>query len=553
MILKRIKELYSVLISMSLLDTAPGDTYYPRRGQHPLLQLSDEDYPLQPTEKGDYPDKIPRIDDPDYKGRYPAEHPGLDSPERDDIYQQKPPYSGGDDMPIRPPFPLPEGKYQTTRKTEMYTSPIEGAEQEKPLNVITAANWSRCGQYCEHVTECGVVEYFVQSKICNLFRGRKHLGRAMELSNASYFVSTRTDFINQKCTDDYKAVLKGETFVIESHGKKMNFEEEEGMFWRKKRATVWLYDNITLQIKVVSSSNCLVWMEESHSLLIKLKLATCAVSENQRFRLIQTANCAWKIRTGTFPGTEITSAGYDRWDEQNIRNLSHFKLSLDTFACDRFVVVNGELLPKHHNAPIFLEGDIFTIKCKQGYTLKRKESREKNVTLTCRKHDFRKVVCRNGRKSSTPQYIVLSLIGVCCLFLVLVFIRHVRSGSSAPEEMEEGRKNEIIEMRVRRQESKDNDSETPSAGCAAVDVVAPVGEAAGGENEKDKEEEDEIVKCCEIIPNPLNSCDLLEERSESESGQDVEDPGHSDNSRHAVLVHEATITESLHEQEHDSS
>ena len=540
-----------MLISISMVEMTPGNKYDTRQEQHPLLLLSDDDYLLSPTDKGNYPDEIPRLDYPDYRGRYPEEYPGPDQPETEVIYQQKPPYSGEGDMPIEPPVPA---RFRTTRKTEMYTSPVAGAEQEKPLNVITAANWSWCGQYCEHVADCGVVEYFVQSKICNLFRGRKHLGRVMGNSNASYFVSTRAGFINQKCTDDYIAVLKGKTFVIESLGKKMNIEEgEEGMFWKKKRATVWLYDNITLQMKVVSSSNCLVWVEEPHSLLIKLTLSTCAgTSENQKFRLIQTGKCVWRMRTGT----EIISAGYDRWDEQNLRNLSHFKLSLDTFACDRFAVVNGELLPKPYNAPIFLEGDSFTIKCKQGYTIKRKESREKNVTLTCKKHDFRKVVCRNGRKNRAPQYIVLSLIGACCLFLVLVFVRHLRSGGSDPEELEEGRKNanEMIEMRVRGQdsnkESNDNDSETQSAACAVVNVVGNNGEAVRGE--RGESEEGEIVKCCEIIPNPLN-CDL-EERSESESsGQGEEESELSDNSRHAVLVHEATITESLHEHEHDSS
>ncbi|KAL5268904.1 hypothetical protein ACHWQZ_G002662 [Mnemiopsis leidyi] len=517
---------------------ATGDEFNPLMGHNHLLYQ---------TDKADHPEV--------------QSEPHLETPEPDyrpGISQYK-----GEGTPRLPAHV----NFQATRDMETYTSPIKGAVQEKPLNIIRAANWSRCGMYCEHVTECRVLEYYLHSKICNLFRGRRHLGRVFDRQNASYFVSTKNDFLDQKCIDDYKAILKGSTFIIESHGKKMNFEKEEGMFWRTKRSTAWVYDNVTHQMRVDSSNDCLVWVKESHTLLVTLTLGACTDSENQKFTLIRTANCVWNLRTERLPGTGITATGYNQWDETHPRNLSFFKISLDTFACDRFVVASGDLLPKQYNAPVFLEGDIFTIKCKKDYTLKRKESRENNITLTCRKHDFRKVVCRDGGKSSTPQYIVLSIVGVCCIFLVVVFVRHLRGGGSVLQEVEEERKKEMIEMRVRSQcSNKESNSEStsPSAVCPVVNPVASVGEVVEvrderGEEEEGEEEreeggeEDGIVECCEIIPNPLNAS-LTGGRKGSEvysSEEDGEETELSNNLRHTVLVHEAAVSESLHE--HDSS
>ena len=61
------------------------------------------------------------------------------------------------------------------------------------------------------------------------------------------------------------------------------------------------------------------------------------------------------------------------------------------------------------------------------------------------------------------------------------------------------------------------------------------------------------MECCEIIPNPLNaSLSGGRRRSEVYSlEEDGEETELSNNPRHAVLVHEAAVTGSLHE--HDSS
>ena len=442
---------------------------------------------------------------------------------------------------------LEEPRHETLPQfLSVYTTKIMEVAQTKPINVITASNWTRCGQYCTLVADCYILEYRANIKICNLYKRGKYQGIADEASNSSYRISTKANFITHKCAEDNSAVLRGEQFVIESHDKKLFFSEDKGAFWKKKRMTTWQYNNVTKQLRVHDSNTCLRWTAKPDEKLAELTFETCLDNINQKFVLYQTDDCAWNLKTADYralslleselrsgvekdvatePKNEVSESmiplpdgnGYNQWENGNdadkgteLRNLSYFKLVRTTFACHRFRVVNGELLPKEYNAPIFLQGDSITIQCKEDYSIKRKDGRENKTVVTCNKRELRKVVCRNGKKSDVLKYVVLSLVFICCIFLGYKFVCHLRGGGSVPEDAEaDGVENNEENSRnpgdVSYKDSNNDDivSDPKFGDSVTANIVAIINE--NNKTFEGQNADSNLLELCEIIPNERNS------------------------------------------------
>ena len=356
-------------------------------------------------------------------------------------------------------------------------------------------------------------------------------------TNSSHYISTKTAFISSKCAEDYKNALNGEEFFMESNDKRLYFGEEVGMLWKKRRMTMWEYSNSTLQMRVHASDTCLAWAAQPNH-TAELTLQPCRDSMQQRFRLFQTGHCTWSLlavegrvlnmgedslardqdsssHDNVNRLRPIYSARYNQSKEsqfkddgtvnrvRKLRNFQSFKLMKSTSQCRRFEVVNGELLPAQFNAPIFLEGDSITVQCKANYTVKRKEERENRITVTCKKRDLRKVICRNGKKSRVPQDIFLVFVSCCCILLGYKCVRHLQTSRVNDEVAEvdvvingENREEDQLPAESSHKDSNNVDavSENVSQGCTITNSV--------------NETASQISKSCEIIPNP--TCTTLQ-------------------------------------------